>query len=241
MQSSTHRIEPIAGSSSLQRIFFCVAALAFLSLCLAVAGRFLGHGISLGGHTEDVTLQEIVIGNSVLELPANMIRFDKQRRDGVAERVDIYLHWPDMQGYRPEFIQDFNGSGPEKRLLFLIFEPRAISQDMSDRYGPIYSTLTDAPGVMGSAGLTIQTFQPESGFVNEELVVSQERPGNAPFVARCLDAETSKNSLASCQRDIFVGEDLQLTYRFPRELLKDWPQLEQQVQAFAKAHIKGLK
>lgn len=241
MQSSTHRIEPIAGSSSLQRAFYCVAALALLSLCLAVAGRFLGHTVSLGGHTEDRSLQEIVIGNSVLELPANMIRFGKQRRSGVAERVDIYLHWPDMQGYRPEFIQDFNGSGPEKRLLFVTFEPRAISQDMSGRYGPIYSTLTDGPGVKGPAGLTIQAFQPESGFVNEELIVSPQRAGNAPFVARCLDMETSRNNLASCQRDIFAGEDLQLTYRFPREMLKDWQQLELQMQAFAKAHTKGLK
>ncbi len=59
------------------------------------------------------------------------------------------------------------------------------------------------------------------------------------FVARCLDAETSKSNLASCQRDIFVGDEIQLTYRFPREMLKDWRQLEQQMQAFAKAHIKG--
>ncbi len=241
MESSTHRIEPIAGSSSLQRIFYCVAALAVLSLGLAAAGRFLGHGISLGGHTEDTTLQEIVIGNTVLALPANMIRFDRQRRGGVAERVDIYLHWPDMQGYRPEFIQDFNGSGPEKRLLFVTFEPRAISQDMSDRYGPIYSTLTDGPGVKGPAGLTIQTLQTESGFVNEELIVSPQRAGKAPFVARCLDIETSRNNLASCQRDIFVGEDLQLTYRFPREMLNDWQQIDLQMQAFAQAHIKGLK
>jgi hypothetical protein len=239
MQSSTHRIEPIAGNLSLRRAFYCVAALALVSLCLAVAGRLLGHGISLGGHTEDRTLQEIVIGNSVLELPANMIRFDKQRRNGVAERVDIYLHWPDMQGYQPESIQDFNGSGSEKRLLFLTFEPRAIAQDMSGRYGPIYSTLTNGPGIKGPAGLTIQGFQPESGFVNEELVVSSEQAGKPPFVARCRDAETSEGNLASCQRDIFVGEDLQLTYRFPREMLKDWQPLEQQMLGFAKAHIKG--
>jgi hypothetical protein len=239
MLSSTYRIEPIAGSLHLRRVFYCVAVLALMSLCLAVAGRFLGHTISLGGHTEDGTLQEIIIGNSVLDLPANMIRFDKQRRNGVAERVDIYLHWPEMLGYQPEFIQDFNGSESGKLLLFLTLEPRAISQDMSVRYGPIYSTLTNGPGIKGPAGLTVQGFRPESGFVNEELVVAPEHEGNKPFVARCLDAETSKGNLASCQRDIFVGKDLQLTYRFPREMLKDWQALEQQMQAFARAHIKA--
>ncbi len=239
MQTSTHRIEPIVASVLLQRVFYCVAALAVLSLAIAIAGRFLGHGISLGGHTEDTSLQEIVIGNNVLELPANMLRFGKQRRSGITERVDVYLHWPDMQGYQAEFIRDFNGSGPEKRMLFATFEPRATSQDMSGRYGPVYSTLTLGPGISGPGDLTIQALRPDSGFVNEEVVASRERAGHALFVARCLDAETSKSNLASCQRDIFVGDDLQLTYRFPREMLKDWRQIEQQMQAFAKAHIKG--
>lgn len=241
MQSSTQTIEPITGSLTLQRGLYCVAALALVSLLLAITGRFLGHTISLGGHTEEKSLQEIVIGNSVLELPANMIRFGKQRRNGVAQRVDIYLHWPDMEGYQPEFIQDFNGSGSEKRLLFATFEPRAISRDMSGRYGAIYSALTAGPGVKGPSGLSVQTFQPESGFINEELIVSPETAGNGAFVARCLDAKTSKDNFASCQRDIFGGEDLQLTYRFPREMLKDWQQIEEQMRSFAKTHIKGLK
>ena len=241
MQSRTQRIELITGGALLSRVFHFIATLALLSLGLTIAGHYLGHTISLGGHTEDATPQEIVIGNNVLELPANMIRFDKQRRNGVTERVDLYLHWPDMLGYQPAFLADFNGSGPEKRLLFLTFEPRATSEDMSGRYGPIYSTLTEDPGSKGPAGLTIQKFRADSGFVNEELVVSPEQAGHAPFVARCLDEESSKSNLASCQRDIFLGEDLQLTYRFPREMLGDWQKLDQQIWAFAEAHLKRAK
>jgi len=241
MQSRAQTREPIVGSVLLRRVFYSIATLALLSLCLTIAGHYLGHTISLGGHTEDATPQEIVIGNNVLDLPANMIRFDKQRQNRVAERVDLYLHWPDMLGYQPAFLADFNGSGPEKRLLFLTFEPRATSEDMSGRYGPIYSTLTEGPGSKGRAGLTIQKFRADSGFVNEELVVSPEQAGHAPFVARCLDEESSKSNLASCQRDIFLGEDLQLTYRFPREMLADWEQLDRQIRTFAEAHLKGAK
>lgn len=239
MQTSTHRIEPFVASAHLKRFLCLAAAVAALSLMIAVAGRFLGHTIALGGHTEDTSLREIVIGNNVLELPSNMIRFGKQRRSGVAERVDLYLHWPDMQGYKAEFIEDFNGLGTEKRIVFATFEPRATSHDMSGRYGPIYSILTSGPGITGPDDLTVQPLRADSGFANEEVVVSPQRAGQDSFVARCLDAEVSKNNLASCQRDIFVGEDLQLTYRFPRELLKDWRQLEQQMQGFAKANIKG--
>ena len=241
MQASTHKIETISGRTVLQRSFYCVAALAVLSLCLAATGRFLGHMVSLGGHTEETALQEVVIGNNVLEIPANMIRFDRQRRSGVAERVDLYVHWPDMQGYRPDVMQDFNGSGLDKKLLFLTFEPSSVSQDMSGRYGQVYSTLTDGPGTSGPGGLTIQRFRADSGFVNEELLVSPERGANALFVARCLDEQSSKSNLASCQRDIFVGDDLQLTYRFPREMLRDWELLDRRVADFAKGRIKGAE
>ncbi|UXN60076.1 hypothetical protein [Phyllobacterium zundukense] len=241
MQYRAQRIEPIFGSALLRRVFYAIATLALVSLCLTIAGHYLGHTISLGGHTEDTKPREIVIGNNVLEVPANTIRFERQRRNGDAERVDLYLHWPDMLGYQPAFLSDFNSAGPEKRLLFLTFEPRATSQDMSGRYGPIYSTLTEGPGSKGPAGLTTQKLRADSGFVNEELMVSAEQAGRLPFVARCLDEQTSKTNLASCQRDIFLGEDLQLTYRFPREILGDWQKLDQQIRTFAEAHLKGQK
>lgn len=241
MQASAQRVESITGSPFLQRLFYGAVALALLTVVLVVAGYYFGHTISLGGHTEETDVHEVVIGNSVLALPANTIRFQAQRRDGVAQRVDLYLHWPDMQGYQAEFIRDFNGAGDKKALLFLTFEPHATSRDMSGRYGPVYSTLTDGPGIKGPAGLIIQTFRATSGFVSEQLVSSPESKGRSFFVARCLDEATSKSNLASCQRDVFIGEDLQLTYRFPRELLANWQELEQKVLAFAEGHLKTPK
>ncbi|MEP7455361.1 hypothetical protein [Phyllobacterium sp. SB3] len=241
MQATTQKIEAISASLLLRKVFYCVAALGALSLCLTIAGYFLGHTISLGGHTEDTSVQEIVIGNDILQIPANMIRFDRQRRNGIAERVDLYLHWPEMQGYSPEFKDDFNGAGSEKKLLFLTFETRQGSQDMSGRYGPVYLPLTEGPGVAGPADLTIQRFRSDSGFVNEELLVAPDHGAKRPFVARCLDEQSSRDNLASCQSDIFVGGDLQLTYRFPREMLEDWQILDRQIAEFARGHIKSAE
>ena len=237
MHASTQKIEPVLASTVLKCVFYAALGLAAVSIALAVAGRHLGHGIALAGHTEDTTPLEIVMGNSVLNLPANMIRFESQRQNGVAKRVDLYLHWPDMQGYRPDLTDDFNGLGAEKRLVFATLEPRMDPLDMSQRYGPVYATLTTGPGIKGPSGLTIQRFRPDSGYANEELVVSAERAGTLPFIARCLDATTTKDNFAGCQRDIFVGEDLQLTYRFPRELLQDWREVEEQMRAFARDHM----
>ena len=49
-----------------------------------------------------------------------------------------------------------------------------------------------------------------------------------------------EESLAPCERDVFVGKELSLTYRFPRELLGEWRALDRAVVAKANAmlHVK---
>jgi hypothetical protein len=61
--------------------------------------------------------------------------------------------------------------------------------------------------------------------MNEILVVA-ERLGEDPYVARCLDEAAASGSLAPCERDVQIGDDLSLVYRFPRELLADWKTLD---------------
>ena len=53
------------------------------------------------------------------------------------------------------------------------------------------------------------------------LAVAAQPDGGA-FVARCLVGESAAESLAPCERDIHVGDNLSLSYRFPTELLGDW-------------------
>ncbi len=241
MQATTQKIEAISPGQLIGKALYWLGSLAALTLCLVITGYFFGHKISLGGHTEDRSIREIVIGDNVLHIPANMIRFNRQRRDGVAERVDLYLHWPEMQGYSPDLENDFNDAGNGKKLLFLAFEARQATHDMSGRYGPVYLPLTEGPGEPGPATLKVQRFRSDSGFVDEELLASPQHSGKQPFVARCLNNNSSQDILAACQRDVFVGSDLQLTYRFPRELLKDWQALDMAIMQFALGHIKSAE
>ena len=90
------------------RVFYAFAALALLSVAISVGGKWLGRSIAMAGHTDDTTIHEIVIGNNVISAPANAIRFERDRRDGVADRLDLYLHWPDMDGYSEAARDDFN-------------------------------------------------------------------------------------------------------------------------------------
>jgi hypothetical protein len=230
----------LVDSSFIMRVFYGFLALALLSAAISLGGKWFGKSIALAGHTEDATAHEIVIGNDVVAVPANMIRFERARRDGIAERLDLYLRWPDMRGYSAETRDDFNHVAGSRRILFLTFEHRMMSRDMSGRFEPIYQSLIEGEGRATPGGVVLYDFKPNSGYLNEVLAVAESTTGQ-PFVARCLTGPSAEESLAPCERDIHVGEDLSLTYRFPRELLQGWRALDAAVLARAADFVRTAR
>jgi hypothetical protein len=218
----------VIDSSLMTKVFYVFAALALLSVTISLGGKRFGRTIAMAGYTDDTTIHEVVIGNNVLAVPANAIRFERARHDGVASRLDLYLRYPTMDGYSKAARSDFNREGAGKNILFLSFETQLMSRDMSGRFAPIYSALITQPGTPGPGNTTIYGFKEKSGYLNEVLAVAQ-RPGKEPFVARCLIGPSAEQSLAPCERDVHVGDNLSLTYRFPHELLADWQALDSAV------------
>jgi hypothetical protein len=224
----------------MRKVFRIFMVLVGVSVAISLSGKWYGHSIAMGGHTDSAALREIIIGNNVIIAPENMIRFDDARRDGVTGRLDLYLRWPDLNGYTSGASSDFNHRDNSRNILFLSFEEQSMSRDMSGRFEPIYSALIRKPGKTGPAGLSLYEFDPKSGYLNEMLAVAQ-RAGDDPFVARCLTGPTSQESLAPCERDIQIGDDLSVSYRFPAELLEDWPALEAAIRAKAISMLKVVR
>lgn len=225
------------GPAFMMRVFYAFAALAILSLAISVGGKWLGRSIATAGHTEDTALHEIVIGNNVLSVPANAIRFERARRDGIAERLDLYLRWPDLGGYSQATRDDFNHRDGTRNILFLTFEEPMMSRDMSDRFEPIYRSMIEPAGVPGEAGLTLHRFKQSAGYEAEMLTVAA-RAGRPPYVARCLEGAAAVDSLASCVRDVRLGRDLSLTYRFPNHLLAEWEAVDAAVMQRVETYLK---
>lgn len=219
------------------RVFLAFAGLALLSAAISIGGKWAGRTIALAGHTDSTRLHEVVIGNDVLAVPANMIRFEGSRRDGVAARLDLYLRWPEMDGYSNAARDDFNHADGSKTILFLSFEERMMSRDMSGRLDPIYRSLVEGDGRKGPAGLTIYSFVEKSGYMDEILVVG-ENGNDTPFVARCLSGEQARLSLAPCERDIHIGTGLTLTYRMPAGLAGSWSEVEAAVRATVEGFLQ---
>ena len=141
-----------------------------------------------------------------------------------------------MSGYTTETRAWFNNQAPDQRLVFITIDERQMSRDMSGRYEPIYALLTTPAGKTES-GLDRRTFLPSSGYTNEALMVARDDLGGPRFVARCLAGGDAVKAVAACERDIHVGDNLSLTYRFPRSMLDDWRALDATMHGFANAII----
>ncbi|PHR24967.1 MAG: hypothetical protein COA37_04300 [Hoeflea sp.] len=209
-----------------------VTVLCLLTLGIAVAGRMIGKSISYAGNTADRTLHEIVIGDDVLSLPANVIRFESQRVSGVQNAVDTYFSWPGMHGYSEARRDVFSQPRSAHGLIFARIAQATMSRDMSGRFTPIYKRLTDGPPVAGPNGLDSFRLRPGAGYANELMYV-EKAATDRPYAVRCLvedhGSKLNFTTQTGCQRDIFIGKDLSVTYRFSIDLLPHWQQIEADV------------
>jgi hypothetical protein len=229
---------PLISQRFLIRLALVVALLVAATVAIGVGGHWLGQRIALGGHSESREDMTVTIGEDTLRLPANMIRFADQRRSGVAERLDVYLTWPGLEGYSQALRENFDTVERPDLLIFLQLSQSTMSQEMSGRLEPVYSQLFDGEPEPFANGLMLHHLRADSGY-GEEVVLTAERPaGEPPYVVRCLiPAPGAKATGADCQRDIHIGNDVTVLYRFSSLVLKDWDHIDAAVKSFVRSRL----
>ncbi|PZO80500.1 MAG: hypothetical protein DI629_07095 [Mesorhizobium amorphae] len=225
VETMSEAIKPHKERSLRRSLGLVVGGLAAATALIVGFAPSIGHTIAMGGHTESQARAEVVVGNDVLTVPLNMIRSPTARSTGTASRLDLYWRWPALDGYSEAARGDFNNADGSRNIVFATIEPRGMSRDMSGRLEPVYAPLLEDGVSEGPAGLSVRNLRRDSGYTDETLVVGPAE-GGARFVARCLAGPAAETSLAPCERDLFIGKSLSLTYRFPKSLLGNWRELD---------------
>lgn len=234
--SGTETDESLISSRILFRMTAAIGLLAALTAAISVVGKNYGEQIVLGGHTASTEIQHAIIGQDTLALPANVIRFEAQRRSARTEAVSVYLSWPELQGYSRANAIKFSNPTDAEALVFADFSQSVMSRDMSGRMDPIYQKLFAGAPRKGPAGLTIHDLTDKSGFGDERLLTGETADGKV-YAVRCVIPRDPKQATAAdCQRDVHVGRDLTMLYRFSSNLLPQWERLERGMLAFAARH-----
>jgi hypothetical protein len=244
MQGKTGRLAPDDEQSPLVSARFLTVAtlsvllLAAASIAISWFGRSYGERLSLAGHSENSAIVDITIGRDQLSLPQNVIRFEQQRQSGPAERIDLYLLWPELTGYSTSQRRRFDDVSLSNSLIFLQISQSTMSRDMSGRVEPIYRHLLSPGSQPDNNGLVVHSFQDATGYEGEKLLIGKLPDGSA-YAVRCVMPQSSADATASdCQRDIHVGEDLTVLYRFSSQLIPDWAEIDQSVRQYieSRAH-----
>ncbi|WP_132956495.1 hypothetical protein [Rhizobium sp. BK251] len=235
--SSTYEEAPLISNRFIVRATIAVAVLAAVTIGVNLAGRWIGQRLELAGHTTSTETVAVAIGEDALRLPENTIRFANQRRNGPAERLDLYLAWPRMQGYSEDDRSLFSDISQSSGLIFLQVTESVMSRDMSGRLEPIYSHLIEGPAGNAGHGLTLHRLRADAGYGGEVLLTAA-RPGMEQYVVRCiLPSAPDKATSGDCQRDIGVGKDLSVLYRFSSAHLADWDHIDAAIMTFVTDHL----
>ncbi|PCH45467.1 MAG: hypothetical protein COC23_07130 [Hyphomicrobiales bacterium] len=194
---------------------------------------WLQEQITENEFTSDTTRVQIIIGNDVVKIPANMIRFQRQRSRDTVNQVDLLMLWPNGDGYTSENKSAFLETGENQELIFMTLLPRKIQLDMDGRLAPIYLRLFVGETKSGPSGLTFQALRRGTGYDGETLALFANDA--EVWVARCQDDNAL--TIPTCLRDIHIGRGLSLRYRFPRKMLKNWREIEKLVRRMAHSFL----
>jgi hypothetical protein len=238
LQTSTNVEEtPLLSTGFLIRITAAIALLAILTLAISIGGRWFGARVSLAGNTESTAPVTLTIGRDTLQLPENTLRFPSQRRSGTSERADLYLAWPQMQGYSRDNRDRFDNVAESADLVFLQITQATMSRDMSGRYDPIYSHLTTPNPEPFANGMTLHRLRADAGY-GDEVLLTAPREGEPDYVVRCvLPATPEMATSGDCQRDIKIGRDLSVLYRFSSRHLAEWDHIDAAIAEFVETRL----
>jgi len=108
---------------------------------------------------------------------------------------------------------------------------------MSGRLEPIYSHLVEGDGVPFANGMTLHHLRADAGYADEVLLTAP-RADAQDYVVRCaLPATPQMATSGDCQRDIKLGRDLTVLYRFSSTHLPDWDHIDAAIRHFVEARL----
>ena len=176
-------------------------------------------------YTTSKTELEFIVGEDRLLVPSNLVRFSAATSRSDAQSLKLAMVWPSGDGYSEENAVKFADTSDNSKIIFMEITKRQLRLDMTGRLQSVYSALFEGPPQNGPAGLKMQNLRKNSGYDGEQLAIYIDN--SIAWVARCQQGQTGLR--ATCMRDLHVGTNASLTYRFPVKLLQYWREIEELV------------
>jgi hypothetical protein len=223
------------------------ARILFITLILAVGFVYYYFGPSvdeLQGNSPKASISKepvtVSVADETFTIPQNYTQFVKTRRGGVQDTVDLYAILPDLEGFTIAHQDSFEGNAENSPIIHISlqdlhapdrrFGEEKLTHRMTERekFERIYLPLAvDPKGESARYGFTRYRLSASWGGQDEDLFVHEASDGGV-VLYRCLEAVPSMPS-PWCRRDLMLTDRLTLNYRFKRQRLSDWRDIDEKV------------
>lgn len=159
---------------------------------------------------------------SVFEVPEGLIARVKRGTFGPVRQLDLVAPWP----YDPEKPPTVGEAEHLKEWLLIQFEPEDGRLGSRERFEKVFVHYFSGPPSRADAGLVQYDFAPDSPYAEMQLFV--DRQANPPVFLRC-DLKPSSLGPVLCERRYKLTDRIYLRYRFDRDWLARWIEVDSQV------------
>lgn len=198
-----------------------IGMIIFLALLGAGTG-FAIYALTSSPHgSRSLEIVPVTIDQLRLNIPQGFLRGGAVPSTGTSERVDLIVHFPDMDaaGVPPATTTDMAALNPRHLLFLAILRGDGIL-DPAERPNELYGRFLEPDTWQNPGGLLLRRFEASSPYGDEELFLAP--PDGRVFTARCRKPGKTTASIGeTCVwRFRQNGADIQL--RFSPDLLPQW-------------------
>jgi hypothetical protein len=160
----------------------------------------------------------IVVAGAAFDIEPAAIRMAVQRHAGMQQRIDLAYLWPSLLPPDPARKATVGAPVNPNERLFITIQSSDGALPLMERVQTIYPRYLVAEPTAGPQGLMLRHFRDGTPYQGEELVFESQAPEH--FLARC--SRHGAIGSGNCLLERRIG-DADITIRFPRDWLNDWP------------------
>ncbi|MDE2463184.1 MAG: hypothetical protein KGO02_05680 [Alphaproteobacteria bacterium] len=187
--------------------------------------------------TPQTTSIHLSVGGKNFVIPANYIIYPDDRRSGAHNHLALFALMPGFHGYSRTETRQFADDGAQSRVVHMRIRADSLALAEDAQLHRVFMTyVINRHGLPSPFGLTEYSFRLDNGYRGQDLFVGVH--DGQTVVLRCWRFADS-NHAPDCMRDMRLGRNVALSYRFKRTYLSQWRQIASGVRRLVDGFEQG--